>query len=388
MAPSSEKKRKHDEDLDEAKSKAERKAEKAEKKAKKAAKKAALANGDEKPVVEETKPSKKSKKDRKSDVVMNDVDEDVDMAENVAAASSHSLGFLFKQARYELLKTATEKGSGGEGTPEALKEVMRLVQSSGFDEKDTYTPKHYVIKKWNPVKLHQNGYLRFASPFASDAQMIKVLRLVNMGMSGFVSFSHYSNFLSAAKSFSLARGIKEVEKSLNRLPKVSGPKDVDRNNPPALLVMGADVWGEEILMHMQAYAEEYNVPSIFVFSRHLLGRMSLTKTATSVVLVLKERRPAPANKPDKYKEKPVVSGFDERYASVAQMMVRLDSQLHYKQAGFVSQWPSKKEMAEGGSTALPGDPAFDEAQGNAITNELAHFAAEESEDDAEGGTEH
>jgi hypothetical protein len=114
---------------------------------------------------------------------------------------------------------------------------------------------------------------------------------------------------------------------------VDNSANIDLEDPPALLVMAADVSPDEVLMHMQALGEDHNIPSIFVNSRYVLGRIASTKSATAVVLVQKERRA-------KVEGKAVLSGYASRYASVASMLVRLDKQLHYKQPGFVSKWPA------------------------------------------------
>jgi hypothetical protein len=100
--------------------------------------------------------------------------------------------------------------------------------------------------------------------------------------------------------------------------------------------MAADVSPDEVLMHMQALGEEYNVPSIFVQSRYLLGKIAATVGATAVVLLHKER----PTRGKKDTDKPVTDEYKERYATLADMMVRLNSQLHYKQPGFVSKFPA------------------------------------------------
>jgi Ribosomal protein L7Ae/L30e/S12e/Gadd45 family len=114
---------------------------------------------------------------------------------------------------------------------------------------------------------------------------------------------------------------------------VDNGANIDLDDPPALLVMAADVSPDEVLMHMQALGEDHNVPSIFVSSRYVLGRISSTKSATAVVLVQKERRA-------KIEGKAAVPGYAGRYATVANLIVRLDKQLHFKQPGFVSKWPA------------------------------------------------
>jgi Ribosomal protein L7Ae/L30e/S12e/Gadd45 family len=111
-----------------------------------------------------------------------------------------------------------------------------------------------------------------------------------------------------------------------------------------LLILAADTHPDEILLHLPVFADEHNIPTIYVTSRQILGRIAKTKRATSAVLVHKNTPFKKSKLGDEPEDSTKNADFDGRYKTVAHMMVRLNEQLHYKQPGFASEWPEAKKI--------------------------------------------
>jgi H/ACA ribonucleoprotein complex subunit 2 len=92
----------------------------------------------------------------------------------------------------------------------------------------------------------------------------------------------------AAKAKTLRRGVKEVVKYL-RKSSSNAPSSSDISNPPAIVVIAADISPMDVISHIPVLCEDHNIPYLFVKSRAELGEASATKRPTSVVLVGKER---------------------------------------------------------------------------------------------------
>jgi H/ACA ribonucleoprotein complex subunit 2 len=95
-------------------------------------------------------------------------------------------------------------------------------------------------------------------------------------------------FLTAARSKTLRRGVKEVVKYL-RKSNTLAPSSSDMTNPPAIVIIAADISPMDVISHIPVLCEDHNIPYIFVRSRVELGEASATKRPTSVVLVAREK---------------------------------------------------------------------------------------------------
>jgi H/ACA ribonucleoprotein complex subunit 2 len=102
----------------------------------------------------------------------------------------------------------------------------------------------------------------------------------------------------AAKVKALRRGVKEVVKTLRKLPPNPTPE-----NHPGIVVIAADISPMDVISHIPVLCEEHSVPYIFVTSRAELGAAGSTKRPTSVVLVGKKQKPVKGDEADEeYKE--------------------------------------------------------------------------------------
>jgi len=122
----------------------------------------------------------------------------------------------------------------------------------------------------------------FAQPLADEKGTKKILKTVKR----------------AAKEKSLRRGVKEVVKTLRKLP----PQQSSSSNNPGVVVLAADISPMDVISHIPVLCEEHNVPYIFVRSRAELGAAGSTKRPTSVVLVSKVGKPGAGADDGEYKE--------------------------------------------------------------------------------------
>jgi H/ACA ribonucleoprotein complex subunit 2 len=120
--------------------------------------------------------------------------------------------------------------------------------------------------------------------------------------------------LPAAKTKTLRRGVKEVIKALRKSPS-SAPPSSDISNPPAIVIIAADISPIDVISHLPVMCEDNNIPYIFVTSRALLGEASATKRPTSVVMINKERN-AKANVKDSDVEE-----FEAAYKDLLKLVI-------------------------------------------------------------------
>ena len=86
----------------------------------------------------------------------------------------------------------------------------------------------------------------------------------------------YKTVKKGTKAKSIRRGVKDVVKSI-------------RKGERGFVVLAGDVSPLDVITHIPIYCEDRAVPYVFVPSRRDLGRSSLTKRPTSVVLVKKHK---------------------------------------------------------------------------------------------------
>ena len=86
----------------------------------------------------------------------------------------------------------------------------------------------------------------------------------------------YKTVKKGTKAKSIRRGVKDVVKSI-------------RKGERGFVVLAGDVSPLDVITHIPIYCEDRSVPYAFVPSRRDLGRSSLTKRPTSVVLVKKHK---------------------------------------------------------------------------------------------------
>ncbi|KAK3215648.1 hypothetical protein GRF29_8g649979 [Pseudopithomyces chartarum] len=124
-----------------------------------------------------------------------------------------------------------------------------------------------------PRDIPASALVPIAEPLCEDNKEVKkVLKTVK----------------KSAKAKTLRRGVKEVVKYL-RKSSSNAPSSSDISNPPAIVVIAADISPMDVISHIPVLCEDHNIPYLFVKSRAELGEASATKRPTSVVLVGKER---------------------------------------------------------------------------------------------------
>lgn len=139
----------------------------------------------------------------------------------------------------------------------------------------------------------------FANPLAEESKEVKkILRTVK----------------KSAKTKTLRRGVKEVVKALR---KSQGPAS-DISNPPAIVIIAADISPMDVISHIPVLCEDHNVPYIYVKSRAELGEASATKRPTSVVMVAKDR----TSKKAKDAKEEDAKEFEEAYADLVKLVVK------------------------------------------------------------------
>lgn len=123
-------------------------------------------------------------------------------------------------------------------------------------------------------------------------------------------------FALAAKAKTLRRGVKEVVKYL-RKSSSNAPSSSDISNPPAIVVIAADISPMDVISHIPVLCEDHNIPYLFVKSRAELGEASATKRPTSVVLVGKERVTKKKDLKDEDKAE-----WDDAYETLREIVVK------------------------------------------------------------------
>lgn len=123
-----------------------------------------------------------------------------------------------------------------------------------------------------------------------------------------------TNVFAAAKSKTLRRGVKEVVKALRK--STATASSVDPSNPPAIVVIAADISPMDVISHIPVLCEDHNVPYIYIKSRAQLGEASATKRPTSVVMISKERS-AKAKKEGKEED---AEEFGEAYGELVKVV--------------------------------------------------------------------
>lgn len=147
-------------------------------------------------------------------------------------------------------------------------------------------------------------------------------------------FSHTieteTNCISAAKSNTLKRGVKEVVKTLRKSP----PSAPGYTSFPGVVVIAGDISPQDVISHLPVLCEDHNVPFIFVTSRAELGAAAKTKRPTSVVMIMEKRDPK-AKKAAEDKEDDG-EDFGESYAALVKYV-----QKEYSKQSFWTKGDSK-----------------------------------------------
>jgi H/ACA ribonucleoprotein complex subunit 2 len=141
----------------------------------------------------------------------------------------------------------------------------------------------------------------FAFPLAEDAKEVKkILKTVK----------------KSAKTKTLRRGVKEVVKAL-RKSETSAPSSSDISNPPAIVIIAADISPMDVISHLPVLCEDHNIPYIYIKSRAELGEASATKRPTSVVMITREK-----NKKGKEVKDSDVEEFEAAYADLVKLVAK------------------------------------------------------------------
>lgn len=182
------------------------------------------------------------------------------------------------------------------------------------------------------ILIPKEALVPFANPLADEKQIKKLLKAVKKGiypssnLTGRRCLRSRSNFASriisvaivsaaqgarngdctanidlylAAKSKTLKRGVKEVVKSVRKLPAPSAPSSSTTSNPPGIVILAADISPMDVISHIPVLCEDHNIPYIYVTSRAELGAAGNTKRPTSVVMISKEKVKKAGAKEDK-----------------------------------------------------------------------------------------
>ena len=96
-----------------------------------------------------------------------------------------------------------------------------------------------------------------------------------------------SSTVTATKNKSLKRGVKEVVKSL-RKSSTAAATTVGSGEPPAVVILAADISPMDVISHIPVLCEDHGVPYIYVTSRAELGAAASTSRPTSVVMIMQE----------------------------------------------------------------------------------------------------
>ena len=128
----------------------------------------------------------------------------------------------------------------------------------------------------------------FANPLADEKVGKKVLKSVKKGSLSPVQGPPNTNhsIVTATKNKSLKRGVKEVVKSLRKSGTAATSAATD--DPPAVVVLAADISPMDVISHIQVLCEDNGVPYIYVTSRAELGAAASTNRPTSVVMITQE----------------------------------------------------------------------------------------------------
>ncbi|KAF1989963.1 L30e-like protein [Aulographum hederae CBS 113979] len=135
----------------------------------------------------------------------------------------------------------------------------------------------------------------FANPLAGEKSTKKALKTVK----------------KANKNKTLRRGVKEVVKAIRKLPPSTNPSD-----PPAVVILAADISPMDVISHLPVLCEDHNVPYLYVTSRAELGAAGATKRPTSVVMIEKKK---PTKKNEKAEDDPE---WTETYADIVKVMLK------------------------------------------------------------------
>lgn len=152
-----------------------------------------------------------------------------------------------------------------------------------------------------PRDIPASALVPIAEPLCEDNKEVKkVLKTVK----------------KSAKAKTLRRGVKEVVKYL-RKSSSNAPSSSDISNPPAIVVIAADISPMDVISHIPVLCEDHNIPYLFVKSRAELGEASATKRPTSVVLVGKERVTKKKDLKDEDKAE-----WDDAYETLREIVVK------------------------------------------------------------------
>lgn len=110
--------------------------------------------------------------------------------------------------------------------------------------------------------------------------------------------------------------MKEVVKAL-RKSDTGKPSSSDMSNPPAIVVIAADISPMDVISHLPVLCEDHNIPYIYIKSRAELGEASATKRPTSVVMITRDR-----NKKSKDIKDSDVEEFDTAYAELVKLVAK------------------------------------------------------------------
>jgi H/ACA ribonucleoprotein complex subunit 2 len=102
-----------------------------------------------------------------------------------------------------------------------------------------------------------------------------------------------------------------------RKSETSAPSSSDISNPPAIVIIAADISPMDVISHLPVLCEDHNIPYIYIKSRAELGEASATKRPTSVVMITREK-----NKKGKEVKDSDVEEFEAAYADLVKLVAK------------------------------------------------------------------
>jgi hypothetical protein len=135
----------------------------------------------------------------------------------VHSGGSDAATILLKRARFQLMVEATQ-GAPNDGSTSALTLLSTLIQDPGFDVDDEYAEDDYVITPWNPITLHKQGFLRFASPLATSPQEMKVFKLITLGKSPILLNFVNADYICSVKESNISSRRQRSRKGTKSVP--------------------------------------------------------------------------------------------------------------------------------------------------------------------------
>lgn len=201
------------------------------------------------------------------------------MRKTVVAAAAAAMSKNIEEKK--LKKEKKEKRADKEGVSKSKKEKKEKKSKDDVSmvdaletelEKEPDVSMVHVVDGTSSEDEPRGALVPFAFPLAdNDKEVKKILKTVK----------------KSAKSKTLRRGVKEVVKALRKSAVASASST--HTEPPAVVVIAADISPMDVIAHLPVLCEDHNVPYLYIKSRAQLGEASATKRPTSVVMIGRDR---------------------------------------------------------------------------------------------------